>query len=725
MRIALTHNLRLTDSEEEAEFDSPETVNALAAALERLGHRVERVEVSGPASRTVARLEAYNPDLVFNTAEGRRGRFREAFYPALFDELGFPYTGSDAYALAVTLDKQLTKLILTQHGIQTPRWQFVEDASALKLVGFKFPLIVKPNFEGSSKGITQDSVVEDPAIIKDVVQRALKAYPAGVLVEEFIVGRDLTVPFLEGVSPTTGGVLQPVEYVVDEKLAGARKHAIYDYELKSKNEKAVSVRCPAQFPADVIERTQKAARLIFAELQCRDLGRIDFRVAADGQIYFLEINALPSLEEGAGIYAAAALEGLHFDGVLSAVIQNAAARHKLKDNKDKPRSKPARKSGPLLVGFTFNVKRVTPHSPDDDDSEAEYDSPKTLQAIREAIASFGHEVIDFEANTDLPAKLASTPCDLVFNIAEGLKGKNRESQVPAMLELLDIPYTGSDPAALSIALDKGLAKRMVKEAGILTPQYMLMTTGNERIPKELMKFPLIVKPVAEGSSKGVMPKSVVKTEQELREVAREMAQKYRQAALVEEYISGREFTVGLLGERRPRVLPPMEIVFLDKADVNPVYSFEHKLDWTNRIKYETPAKIDFAQLRDMEKAARGAFSALGCRDVARIDFRMDALGRIYFLECNPLPGLTPGWSDLCLIAKAAGMDYRTLIGEILTGAIRRYKERERERKSEMRAESRNTLMVASGNGMGNGHAAGAQLPLEAKGAEVVRPTDES
>ena len=131
MRIALTHNLRLTDAEEEAEFDTEETVSALAAAIERLGHRLERFEVSGPASRTVARLEAYSPDLIFNTAEGRRGRFREAFYPALFDELGFPYTGSDAYTLAITLDKQLTKLLLREHEIRTPGWQFVEKPSDL------------------------------------------------------------------------------------------------------------------------------------------------------------------------------------------------------------------------------------------------------------------------------------------------------------------------------------------------------------------------------------------------------------------------------------------------------------------------------------------------------------------------------------------------------------------------------------------------------------------
>src|SRR6476661_3610650 len=160
MKIALTYNLRLSNAEEEAEFDTEETVKAIAGAIERLGHRLERFEVSGPASRTVSRLEAYTPDLIFNTAEGKRGRFREAFFPALFEELGFPYTGSDAYALAVTLDKQLSKLILREEGVRTPGWQFVEKVSELRSDDLHFPVIVKPNFEGSSKGITQDSVAE-------------------------------------------------------------------------------------------------------------------------------------------------------------------------------------------------------------------------------------------------------------------------------------------------------------------------------------------------------------------------------------------------------------------------------------------------------------------------------------------------------------------------------------------------------------------------------------
>src|SRR3954471_11969393 len=161
MRIAFTHNLRLTDSEEEAEFDTVETVDAIADGLRAGGHEVEKIEVSGPASHLAARLEAYAPDLIFNTAEGRRGRAREAFYPALFEELNFPYTGSDAYVLTVTLDKWLTKLHLASHGIDSPRGRLVTPGDLARVtdsgIGLSFPVIVKPNYEGSSKGIGDEA----------------------------------------------------------------------------------------------------------------------------------------------------------------------------------------------------------------------------------------------------------------------------------------------------------------------------------------------------------------------------------------------------------------------------------------------------------------------------------------------------------------------------------------------------------------------------------------
>jgi D-alanine-D-alanine ligase len=496
-------------------------------------------------------------------------------------------------------------------------------------------------------------------------------------------------------------VLQPVEYVIDPAAAAGRRYPIYDYELKTRLDALVDVRAPARVKRPQAERIHQLARTAYRVLGVRDLGRVDLRLADDGTVHFLELNALPSLEPGAGIYAAAALEGLHADAVVGAVIESAMKRWGLADSRAR-RGRP-RRAERLRVGFTYNVKRVDPDPAGEQDEEAEYDSPKTLQAIREAIAGHGHEVVDLEATSDLPVQLASTPVDVVFNIAEGFKGRNRESQVPSLLELLDIPYTGSDPAALSVSLDKALAKRMVRTHGILTPDYLLMHTGKERLPKELSRFPLLVKPVAEGTSKGVTRKSVVQGEDELREVARELIAKYRQPALVESYVAGREFTVGLLGERRPRVLPPMEIVFLDAGDPTPIYSFEMKQDWSEKLRYEVPARLAPRELERLERAARECFAALGCRDVARLDFRMDAEGRIHFIECNPLPGLAPGWSDLVLIAQAAGLDYRALIGEILSFAIRRHQERERERERARRQAGREAE-AAPANGTTQGGA---------------------
>src|SRR5438445_525888 len=178
--------------------------------------------------------------------------------------------------------------------------------------------------------------------------------------------------------------------------------------------------------------------------------------------------------------------------------------------------------------------------------------------------------------------------------------------------------------------------------------------------------------------------------------SRRCARPSRRPGSVEDYLGGREVTSGMLGERRPKVLPPMEVVFLDGSETRPVYSFEFKQDWSPKIRYDVPARLEAAQLKALERAARECFIALGCRDVARVDFRMDEQGKVYFLECNPLPGLTPGWSDLVLIAKAAGIEYSALIAEILSGAIRRYKERERERRTEARPHE--AARALNGNG---------------------------
>jgi D-alanine-D-alanine ligase len=314
--------------------------------------------------------------------------------------------------------------------------------------------------------------------------------------------------------------------------------------------------------------------------------------------------------------------------------------------------------------------------------------------------------VHLEATPDLPRVLAEADVDLIFNIAEGVEGRNREAQVPALCELLGIPYTGSDSATLAIALDKALGKKVLLQHDILTPKFQLMESARERLSPD-MKFPLIVKPNAEGSSKGIGSTSVVDTEDDLRAAVKKTLETYRQPALVEEYIAGREFTVGLLGDKRPRVLPPMEIKFKKKDNNRPVYDYAVKQEWEEYVYYECPAKLTEAEQKAMEKIARETFWALDCRDVARVDMRMAADGRIYVLEVNPLPGLTPDYSDLVLIAQAVGMEYDQLIAEIMVGGLRRMRDKKREeRELEREREAKAAQPPKRKNGNGNGHANG-------------------
>lgn len=673
MRIAFTHNLQTTHDEEQAEWDREETVEAIAEALRSLGHDVARVNVAGgTASDLVKRLEELKPDLVFNTAEGSHGRFREAFYPGLFEQLGIPFTGSDAWVCALTLDKQLTKMTVAHQGVSTPRWLFVEDMQSWVEPDLTFPVIVKPNYEGSSKGITMDSIVEEPADLEARVASILAKYPSGLLIEEFIVGRDVVVPFLERASPSTQGVLTPAAYAFDEKIIGKRKYTIYDYELKCVSSDAVEVICPAPVSdktrRDLLEQSAKA----FRALGVRDLGRIDWRLTDDGRIYFLEVNALPSLEPGAGIYLSAALAGLRSTAdVLGAVVDSAAARWGIK------RSDTFARARKLKVGLTYNLKRIVAKHASDDDTEAEYDSAQTIDALAQAIASHGHQVVRLEATRDIIRTLPDAGVDLVFNLAEGLNGRGREAHVPALLEMLDIPHTGSDAATMAVALDKHLAKAVVAAAGVPVPAGLIMRDADDAVPRDF-PFPAIVKPNAEGSSKGVHPRAVVEDVAQLRAEVRAQLAKYRQPVLVEEFLPGRELTVALLGAHDdPRVLPPMEIVFVEPDTKHPVYSFGDKLDWTKKIRYDCPARMSKAFEAEVKDVALGAWRALHCRDVARFDLRCDAQGRVRFIEVNTLPGMTPGWSDLCMIAEKAGLTYEALIGAILHAAVERARDRNR------------------------------------------------
>ena len=488
-----------------------------------------------------------------------------------------------------------------------------------------------------------------------------------------------------------------MEYVIDPSAAGL--YNVYDYHLKNLKPEHVTIR-RAELPASVAERVQSLTRRIVRALDLKDIGRCEFRVspptAGRGwEVHFLEVDALPTLDPSGGIFVAAKARGVDYDGVARAIVRSACRRRGLLGLLDStPAKRP--KQRPLRVGLTYNVKRI---DPTENDAEAEFDSPKTIQAIVSAIESYGHTVVPLEANADLSHRLAGAAPDVVFNIAEGLRGRGREAQVPALLELLGIPYSGSDPTTLSLCLDKGLTKQILRAAGIDTAEWQVLTTGREKL--KTFRYPVIVKPNAEGTSKGITEASVVSDEASARAAARTLVERYRQSALVEEYITGREFTVGLLGEKRPKILPPMEVVFVNPAK-HPVYGFVEKQSDTPRVRFECPAKLTPAELRRVEKTVRDTFTALGCRDVARVDLRMAENGAVYVIEVNPLPGLTPDFSDLCMIAKVSGMDYRTLIGEILAGCIKRYREAHRAGEAPLPGLVNGGVTAGSAGGNGNG-----------------------
>jgi D-alanine-D-alanine ligase len=553
--------------------------------------------------------------------------------------------------------------------VPTPRARLVTrvtlESGALDDV--VFPVIVKPNFEGSSKGISAAfSVCENPLELAEVVDRQLERFEAGLIVERYVRGTDVACGYVDGLG--SDGLLDVVEYVIDPEFSGL--YNVYDYKLKNVRFEHVKVR-PAELPQPVRDRIQSLTRRIVHALDLKDFGRCEFRVmpptpAGGHEVHFLTVDALPTLQPGEGIFVSARGQAVDYDGVIRAIVKSACRRRGL-GALEAAAGKKTKKTS-LRVGLTFNMKRIDPTS---NDAEAEFDSPGTIQAITSAIESYGHTVVPLEATSELPRIFATATPDVVFNIAEGMRGRGREAHVPALCELLGIPYSGSDATTLSLCLDKGLTKQILRAAGIETAEWQVMTTGREKLKP--LRYPVIVKPNAEGTSKGITSASVVSDEAAARAAARALIERYGQPALVEEYISGREFTVGLLGERRPKVLPIMEVVFVNPA-AHPVYGFTEKQSDTPRVRFECPAKLTPLETKRIEKVVKDTFAALDCRDVSRVDLRMAPDGKVYVIEINPLPGLTPDFSDLCQIAKVAGMDYRTLIGEILAGSIKRHRE---------------------------------------------------
>ncbi|MBN1259344.1 MAG: hypothetical protein JXB35_01570 [Anaerolineae bacterium] len=351
----------------------------------------------------------------------------------------------------------------------------------------------------------------------------------------------------------------------------------------------------------------------------------------------------------------------------------------------------------LRVAVLANRKyavRVGPDAPPD--ALAEYDAEETVLGIQEALRGYGHEPFFLEADETLLDTIRETRPDICFNIAEGLRGDARESHVPALLEMLGVPYTGSKVLTHAVSLDKAATKQIWRDAGLPTAPFQLFRHVDVALDAQLA-FPLFVKPVREGSGMGITPQSIVHDEAALREQVRWVIYTYRQPALVEPYLPGREFTIGIVGNTHlpgqplrqlPRQLPrsdfynargfhlfPALELDTSKGVVKGVYNAQAKsyaITAAEAPGYLCPADIPPAFEAELQVLSMAAFEALDVLDVGRVDFRLGAEGRPYLMEINTLPGLNPSLSDIVIAARAGDVPYERLIGEILNLALARY-----------------------------------------------------
>lgn len=322
----------------------------------------------------------------------------------------------------------------------------------------------------------------------------------------------------------------------------------------------------------------------------------------------------------------------------------------------------------MRVGMTFDLKEDYLAQGFSSDEVAELDSPVTVDALERALRSQGHRVERIGGVCALTQSLArGERWDLVFNIAEGVRGQGREAQVPALLDAWGIPYTFSGPDLLALTLRKDWTNAVLRTHGIATADFVTVSRLCE-VEDVSVVVPLFAKPVAEGSSKGVSARSLVRTSAELREVCAELLVTYRQPVLVETYLPGREFTVGLLGTGTgARVLGVMEVLVTPDGD-QAAYTYENKQQWQSRVRYALAS--DDSALRAAELALE-AWRCLGCRDAGRVDVRLDGEGLPRFLEVNPLAGLNPESSDLPILCRKIGLEYDMLIAQIMDSATGR------------------------------------------------------
>ncbi len=324
----------------------------------------------------------------------------------------------------------------------------------------------------------------------------------------------------------------------------------------------------------------------------------------------------------------------------------------------------------MKVGITYDLRKDYIEMGLSEEETAELDTDETIDAIENVLNKLGNETVRIGNIKSLVNRLASGErWDLVFNISEGIKGVGRESQVPALLDAYDIPYTFSDPLVLALSLQKDMAKRVIRDLGIPTPKFAVINDIDDFEMNDL-EFPLFVKPIAEGTSKGIDKTSKVFSIDELLAVSKKLLDKFKEPVLIEEYLSGREFTVGIVGTgKKAKVVGVMEIVIKGPDEIGG-YSYANKKNYLETVSYMPVTDEMTEKCSDI---ALRVWRGLGCKDGGRVDLKADSKGEPSFMEINPLAGLNPVFSDLPILAAIYGMNYEELIENIFISSTQNIK----------------------------------------------------
>ena len=325
-----------------------------------------------------------------------------------------------------------------------------------------------------------------------------------------------------------------------------------------------------------------------------------------------------------------------------------------------------------IVGITYDLKSEWQGSKEDPiDASAELDGNKTIECLKSALESAGHRVVLIGGARQLINRVTSNDLkvDIVFNISEGFKGRNRESQVPAILDLYGIPFVGADALTLGVTLDKVVAKKCFIADGIPTARYFKATLEDNLQELNTIGFPLFVKTLHEGTSKGITQHSRVENFQQLKVQVEHINRNYNQPALVEEFIKGTEFTVGVIGNNPPIAMPVVQYAIGGKTSLgNEFYSYRHVAE--KLVEHICPAPIEEKLALRLQDLAVRVYKSVDCRDFGRVDFRVDEKGNPYVLEINPLPNLSPD-DVFVLFGKVKGMSYNEIINKIMDEALMR------------------------------------------------------